>query len=171
MTLLFWQIWILLEKFKKKTIELESEADSSCNWSARYSHQRLGRATGGLGNKRTSRDHPNKRFVKFGQNSQKSRRDLRWLAVSKTPVRNHQQMIVWKTLKRVNNDFNNNEKNCGNLRRLLLLGLKWMLCEKITKSEIIITIIICRLISEGRKQNKFGVKCGKRKNISERKNW
>ena len=38
-------------------MEHESESDTNLNWSARYSHQRFGNGTGGLGNK--SGDHQN----------------------------------------------------------------------------------------------------------------
>ena len=34
-------------------------SDSNCNWCPWYSQQRIGTGTGGLGNKRTSGDHPN----------------------------------------------------------------------------------------------------------------
>ena len=64
------------------------------------SHQRIGTWTGGLGNKRTSRDHPNYSIVEIGQNTEKSPGDLTRLAVTQTPGKNHHQMLVWKTLKR-----------------------------------------------------------------------
>ena len=37
----------------KKTMEHESDGNTNCNWCTRYSHQRIGKETGGLGNKRT----------------------------------------------------------------------------------------------------------------------
>ena len=40
-------------------MEHESEVDTICDWHARYSHQRLGKGTGRLSNKRTCGDHPN----------------------------------------------------------------------------------------------------------------
>ena len=36
----------------------ESDGDTNCNWRSRYSHRGIGTETGGLGNKRTSGDHP-----------------------------------------------------------------------------------------------------------------
>ena len=39
---------------------------------ARYSHQRICTGTGGLGNKRTSGDHPNYSIVEIGQNTKES---------------------------------------------------------------------------------------------------
>ena len=47
----------LLEKWK--TREHESNGDTKCNLYARYCHQRIGKGTGGLGNKRMSGDQPN----------------------------------------------------------------------------------------------------------------
>ena len=70
-------------------MEHESDDDSNCNCCARYSHQRIGTGTGGLGNKRMIRDHPNYRIVEIGQNTKKSPGDLRRLAVTQTPVENH----------------------------------------------------------------------------------
>ena len=40
-------------------MEHESDCDTNSNWHTRYSHQRIGTLTGGLGNKRTIGDHPN----------------------------------------------------------------------------------------------------------------
>ena len=51
----------------------------------------IGTRTGGLGNKRTSGDHPNYSNVEIGQNHDKSPEDLRRLAVTQTPVENHQR--------------------------------------------------------------------------------
>ena len=43
----------------KKTMEHEIGGNTNYNCSSWYSHQRIGTRTGGLGNKRTSGDHPN----------------------------------------------------------------------------------------------------------------
>ena len=48
------------------------DGDTNCNWSARHSHQQIGTRTGGLRNLRTSRDPPDYRIVKIGQNTKKS---------------------------------------------------------------------------------------------------
>ena len=45
------------------------------------SHQRIGTGHGGLGNKRTSGDHPNNNIVEIGQNTMESPEDLKRLAV------------------------------------------------------------------------------------------
>ena len=48
-----------------KTMEYESDDEAKCNWYIQYSHQRIGIGTGGLGNKRTSEDHPNYSIVEI----------------------------------------------------------------------------------------------------------
>ena len=50
----------------------ESDDDTNCNWFARFSHQRNGKGTGGLGNISTSGDHPSYSIIKIGQNTVKS---------------------------------------------------------------------------------------------------
>ena len=54
---------------------------------------------GGLGNWRTGRDYPNDSIAKNGQNPETSPGDLRRLAVTQTPVKNHQLTLMRKTLK------------------------------------------------------------------------
>ena len=44
----------------------------------------------------TSSDHQNYGFNNMGMNNKKSPGDLRRLAVTQTPVENHQLMLVWK---------------------------------------------------------------------------
>ena len=75
-------------------MENESDGDTNCNWCALYSDQRIGAGTRGLGNKRTSRHHPNYSIVEIDQNTEKSSRNLRRLAVIKTAVENHQLTLV-----------------------------------------------------------------------------
>ena len=58
------------------------------------SHQRIDTRTGGLGNNRTSGDQPNYCIIEIGQNTKKSPRDLRRLAVTQTPVRNYRLTLV-----------------------------------------------------------------------------
>ena len=50
----------------KKTMKHESDGDTNCNWRARYTHQRIGTGTGGVGNEKTSGDHPNYNIVEIG---------------------------------------------------------------------------------------------------------
>ena len=71
----------------------ESDSDTSCNLSARYSHQKSCKGIGGFGDKMTNGDHPNYSIVEIGQNTKKSPGDLRRLAVTQTPEENHQQTL------------------------------------------------------------------------------
>ena len=58
----------------------------------------IAKGTGGLGSWRTSGDHPNYNIIENGQNTEKSPGDLRRLAVTQTPVKNHQLTLMCKTL-------------------------------------------------------------------------
>ena len=53
----------------KITMEHESDGDTNCNWRNQYSHQMIGSRTGGLGNKRTSGNHPNYSIAEIGLNT------------------------------------------------------------------------------------------------------
>ena len=75
-------------------MEHEGDGDTNCNWCIRNNPQRLGNGTGKLGNKRTSGDHPDYNIIKAGQNTEKSSGNLRKLAVTQTPVENHQPWLV-----------------------------------------------------------------------------
>ena len=50
--------------------------------------------TGGPGSWRTGRDYPNDSIAKNGQNPETSPGDLRRLAVTQTPVKNHQITLM-----------------------------------------------------------------------------
>ena len=52
----------------------------------------------GLGSWWTSGDHPNNWITENSQNTEKNPGDLRRLAVTQTPVKDHQLMLIWKTL-------------------------------------------------------------------------
>ena len=54
---------------------------------------------GGHGSWRTGRDYPNDSIAENDQNPETSPGDLRRLAVTQTPVENHQLTLMWKTLK------------------------------------------------------------------------
>ena len=69
------------------------------------SHQRNGKRTRRLRNKRTTGDHPNYSFIEIGQNTEKGPGYLRTLVVTQTPVRNHRTTLAWNTFKRENNIF------------------------------------------------------------------
>ena len=48
------------------------------------------KGTGGFGSWGTSGDHPSNNIIENGQNTEKSPGDLRRLAVTQTPVKDHQ---------------------------------------------------------------------------------
>ena len=52
-----------------------------------------------LGSWRTRRDYPNDSIAEDSQNTETSPGDLRRLAVTQTPVKNHQLILIWKTLE------------------------------------------------------------------------
>ena len=75
-------------------MEHESDVYTNYNWCSWYSHQRINKGTGGLGNKRTSGDHLNYCIIEIGLNTEKGPGDLRRLAVTQTPVKDHQLMLM-----------------------------------------------------------------------------
>ena len=80
-------------------MEHESDIYTNCNWCSWYSYQRTGTRTGGLGNRRTSGNHPKYCIIEIGQNTEKSSGDLKRLAITQTPVRNHQVSLMRKPLR------------------------------------------------------------------------
>ncbi len=80
-------------------MEHESDIYTTYNWCSWYSHRRMIKWTGGLGNKRTSGDHPNYSIIEINQDIEESPRDLKRLAVTKTPGKNQQLMLTRKTRK------------------------------------------------------------------------
>ena len=60
-----------------------------------YSHQRIIKGTGGFGGWRTSGDHPNYSIIENGHNTEKSPGDLRWLAVTQTPLKDYPLKLMW----------------------------------------------------------------------------
>ena len=48
---------------------------------------------------KTGQDHPNYCIIEILQNTEKSPGHLKRLAVPQTPVKDHQQTLIWKTLK------------------------------------------------------------------------
>ena len=82
-----------------KTVENESDVETNYSWCSLYSHQKINKGTGEIGNKKTSGDHPNFCVIEIGQNTEKSPGDLRKVAVAQTPVKDHQLTLMWKTFK------------------------------------------------------------------------
>ena len=87
----------LAREFKKKTMEHASDNHTNCNLCVWNSNQRITKGTGGLGSLWTSGDHPNYYIIENGLNTEKSPENLRRLAVTQTPVKNHQLTLKWKT--------------------------------------------------------------------------
>ena len=65
----------------------ENDVYTNCNWYSWFSYQRIIKGTGGLGNNRTSGDHPNYCITEIDQNTEKSPGHLRRLAIAQTPVK------------------------------------------------------------------------------------
>ena len=72
---------------------MEHEGDNYTNrdW---YSHQRIINGTGGLGGRRINGNHPNYYIIENSQNTEKSPGDLMRLAVTQTPVKDHQCWLM-----------------------------------------------------------------------------
>ena len=75
-------------------MEHENDGEIIRNWRDRYSHQRIGTATGRLRKKKSSRNYPNYNIIEIEQNTEKSPGDLRRLAVTQTSLRKHQLTLV-----------------------------------------------------------------------------
>ena len=71
------------------------------NWCSWYSHRRIDKWTGGLGNKRTNEEHPNIYIVEINKNIEKSHGDFWRLAVIQTPVKNSEGYVVMDTKRSI----------------------------------------------------------------------
>ena len=91
--------YLALARELEKSMEHESNGDANCNWGIRYSHQRIGTRTGGIGNKRISGGYANYSIVEIGHNTKKSPKDMRRLAVTQSPEESHQLML--ETIKNI----------------------------------------------------------------------
>ena len=83
----------------KKAVEHKSNDYAKCDWCFWHNYQRIIKRPGGHRSWRTGRDYSNDSIAKNGQNTETSPGDLRRLAVTQTPVKNHQLTLIWKTLK------------------------------------------------------------------------
>ncbi len=74
---------------------MEPESDNYTNrdWCSWYSHQRIIKGPGRFGCWRPSGDHPNSSIIEKGQNTEKSPGDMRRLAVTQTPVKDHHHFV------------------------------------------------------------------------------
>ena len=83
-----------LSRGLKIAVEHKHNGDTNSNWFAWNGSQRLGMVIGRVGNGRTNRDHPNYSITKISQNTKKSPQDLKKFAVTQTPLKVHQLMLV-----------------------------------------------------------------------------
>ena len=95
-----------LSRELKNTVEKESDVYTNHNCCYWYSHQRINKGPGGIGNKRMSGEHPNYNTIEIGQNTEKSPGDLEWLTVIQTPVKDHLLTLMGKNSQGVNNNKN-----------------------------------------------------------------
>ena len=79
---------------------MEYAGDNYTNrdWCFWYSHQKIIKETGELGIWRTSGDYSTYNIIENGSNTEKSSGDLGRLAVSQTPMKDHQLKLMRKTL-------------------------------------------------------------------------
>ena len=68
--------------------EEDVDGDTNGNWCTWNDPQKIRKETEKLGNKRTSRDHPDYSIINIGQYTEKSPGDLRRLDVTQTSVKN-----------------------------------------------------------------------------------
>ena len=77
----------------EKTVAHESENYTNREWYFWYSHGRIIKGTGEIGNRSTSGDYQNCN-IENNQNSEKSPGDFRRLAVTQTPMKDHQLKLM-----------------------------------------------------------------------------
>ena len=75
-------------------MEHEGDVDTNCGWYTLDNPLTIAKGARRLGNRRTSRDHPGYMIIKIVQNTEKSPGDLMRLAVTQTPIRNHQLTLT-----------------------------------------------------------------------------
>ena len=75
-------------------MEHESKYYANCDWCVGHNNLRIVEGPGGLGSRRMGGDYPNDSIAKNGQNPGTCPGDLRRLAVTQTPVKNHQLTLM-----------------------------------------------------------------------------
>ena len=75
-------------------MEHESNDCVNSDLCVRHNNKRIIKRPGGLGSWRAGRDYPNDNITKNGQNPETSPGDLMRLAVTQTPVKNHQLTLM-----------------------------------------------------------------------------
>ena len=74
----------------KQTMEYEGDDYTNRDLCIRYSNWKTIKGNGGLVNWKKYGDHPNDNVVENGQNTEKTPGDVRRLAVTETPKKDHQ---------------------------------------------------------------------------------
>ena len=97
--------YLSLTRELKKICQTWRWRDTNYSWCTWDNLQRFCKGAKCLGNTSLSRDHQDYIIIKIVQNIKKSPGDLRKIAVSQTPVINHQLTLLEKTLKEVNNNI------------------------------------------------------------------
>ena len=88
----------------EKTVENESDGYTCCNWCSWYSHKKIRIRTRRLKNKGTSGDPSNYSIAKIGQNTEKSRGDVRDCckrSSANTDVKNFQRVKIIRKTRRI----------------------------------------------------------------------
>ena len=75
-------------------MEHESNDCANCDWCFSHNKKRIIKRPEGLGSWRTGRDNPNDSIAENSQNAETSPGYLRRLAVTQTPVKNHQLTLM-----------------------------------------------------------------------------
>ena len=75
----------------------DGNGDTNFNWLFWGSSQKFGKGAGRVGNQRKNHDYPDFSIVVIGQNTKKSLGNLRKLAVTETPVEDHQLKLARNT--------------------------------------------------------------------------
>ena len=92
-------------------MEQERNGVTIYNWYTWSNPQRFGKRTGRAENGRMNRDHPNYSIVEIDQNTKKSPRNLKRLAVTQTPIEDHQLRFKRKTRYKSNDKLTQKYKS------------------------------------------------------------
>ena len=78
-----------LSRELKKTMEHERSNYTNCDWCFWHGNKMTIKRPGRFGIWRPSGDHPKNSIIESGQNTEKSPGDLRRLAITQSPVKDH----------------------------------------------------------------------------------
>ena len=65
-----------------KILEHKRDSHTNCYWWSWYSHQKIDKGSGGIGNKKTNGNHPNYNIDKIAENTKRSSVNLRRVAIT-----------------------------------------------------------------------------------------